>query len=125
MMLAPIWNGANVAKEWQPISALTCTLPSSFWTIFIDEKNGRSGQPVHKLGGRSGTVLRNDSIGTRGRSTGGTAGAGGATGAKACGAQRARNALSPWLMTMPVYSPAMGNGPLPTTAVWMSALRRN
>src|ERR1700722_10225213 len=123
MMLDPMWNGASVANEWQPMSALTCTLPSSFCTIFIDEKNGRSGQPVHKLGGRSGTVLRNASIGTSGRSTGGMADPGvmvdpsGAAGAKACGAHCARNAFSPWLMTMPVYSPAMGNGPLPTTAV--------
>src|ERR1700722_10609198 len=117
MMLAPMWNGANVAKEWQPMSALTCTLPSSFCTIFIDEKNGRSGQPVHKLGGRNGSVLRKASIGNRRRSTGGMADTDRAAGAKACGAHCARNALSPWLMTMPVYSPAMGNGPLPTTAV--------
>src|ERR1700677_2973737 len=63
MMLEPVLKGASVAKEWQPISALTCTLPNSFCTIFIDEKNGRSGQPVHSPGGRGGTALRSLFIG--------------------------------------------------------------
>src|ERR1700722_20830103 len=118
MMLDPMWNGASVANEWQPISALTCTLPSSFCTIFIDEKNGRSGQPVHKLGGRSGTVLRSASIGRRGRSTGAAAPAPAAgADSKIAGAYCAKYAFRPWLITLPVYSPAMGNGPLPTTRV--------
>src|ERR1700722_3108943 len=118
MMLAPIWKGARVANKGQPISALTCTLPSSFCTIFIDEKNGRSGHPVHKLGGRSGTVLRSASIDNRGRSVHAaeTPPAAGAD-ARTAGAYCSKNALNPWLMTLPVYSPAMGNGPLPTTRV--------
>src|ERR1700726_471980 len=116
MMLAPVLNGANVANEWQPISALTCTLPSSFCTIFIDEKNGRSGQPVHKPGGRGGTALRNSSSGSSGRS----AGAAVAASPESCGTQPrgahfARNPLMPALTTAPVYSPAIGSGPLPAT----------
>src|SRR6266436_6921187 len=115
MMLAPMWNGARVANEWQPISALTCTLPSSFCTIFIDEKNGRSGQPVHRPGGLGGTALRSSPIGSSGRSF---AGAGAELAefpdAAAPGAHCARNALMPALTTAPVYSPAMGSGPLPT-----------
>src|ERR1700677_4066525 len=74
MMLEPILKGASVAKEWQPMSALTCTLPNSFCTIFIDEKKGRSGQPVHKPGGRSGTALRSSPIGISRCSVGAVAG---------------------------------------------------
>src|SRR6202041_3182501 len=129
MMLEPVLNGASVAKEWQPMSALTCTLPNSFCTIFIDEKKGRSGQPVHRPGGRGGTALRSSFIGISRCSDGVAAGRVVAErpdsprseaanpGSKAPGAHCSRNFLSPALTMAPVYSPAMGNGPLPTTRV--------
>src|ERR1700730_3545024 len=100
MMLAPVLNGANGANEWQPISALTCTVPSSFCTIFIDEQNGSAGQPVHRPGGRSGTALRNSSSGSSGCSFEPVASLDG----RARGAHCARKDLIPALTTAPVYS---------------------
>src|SRR5271156_1158365 len=53
-MELPIENGAKVAKEWQPISALIWVGPISRCASFIAAKTGRSGQPVQKFGGRGG-----------------------------------------------------------------------
>src|SRR4029078_13691262 len=39
-------NGANVAKECQPMSALICDGPSSPCISLMAEKTGPSGQPV-------------------------------------------------------------------------------
>src|ERR1700723_1576279 len=129
MMLEPVLNGASVAKEWQPMSALTCTLPNSFCTIFIDEKKGRSGQPVHRPGGRGGTALRSSLIGISRCSDRAAAGVvvdeaaverndspcseAVETGSNARGSHSSRNLVIPALTTAPVYSPAMGSGPLP------------
>src|ERR1700735_3369719 len=112
MMLEPVLKGASVAKEWQPMSALTCTAPNSFCTIFIDEKKGRSGQPVHRPGGRTGTALRSSAIGISRCSVVATAGGdAGKAGCKDRGAHSSRNLWIPALTPPPVYSPAMGNGP--------------
>src|ERR1700689_5505397 len=43
MMLLPILKGGSVAKEWQPISELMCSAPSSRCTSLIAEKSGRCG----------------------------------------------------------------------------------
>ena len=48
-------NGAKVANEWQPMSALIWVGPSSRCISLIAENTGRSGQPVQKVGGRGGS----------------------------------------------------------------------
>src|SRR5487761_572496 len=53
-MELPSENGAKVANEWQPISALIWVGPISRWASSIAAKTGRSGQPVQKFGGRGG-----------------------------------------------------------------------
>src|ERR1700744_5417559 len=53
-MELPSENGAKVANEWQPISALIWVGPISRCASFIAAKTGRSGQPVQKFGGRGG-----------------------------------------------------------------------
>ena len=56
MIELPRLNGANVEKEWQPISELMCTGPISFSSNFTAVNSGRSGHPVHRPGGRGGTA---------------------------------------------------------------------
>ena len=68
MMLLPMLKGGNVANEWQPMSALMCSGPISRCSSFIAEKNGRSGQPVHKPDGRGGTNAASRAAGIRGNS---------------------------------------------------------
>src|ERR1700716_2261913 len=75
-MLAPRLNGGRVRKEWQPMSALIWSGPASFCRSFREANRGRSGQPVHKPGGRGGTRARMDR-GRNGSSTGGVTGDGG------------------------------------------------
>src|SRR5512133_54922 len=53
-MELPRLNGAKVANEWQPISALMWVGPSSRCIILIALDTGRSGHPVQKFGGRAG-----------------------------------------------------------------------
>src|SRR5579863_257034 len=53
-MELPSENGAKVANEWQPMSALIWVGPISRWASFIAAKTGRSGHPVQKFGGRGG-----------------------------------------------------------------------
>ena len=53
-MELPSENGAKVANEWQPMSALIWVGPSSRCISLIAEKTGRSGQPVQNAGGRGG-----------------------------------------------------------------------
>src|SRR6185503_4302191 len=57
-MELPIENGAKVANEWQPMSALIWVGPISRCISLIAENTGRSGQPVQKVGGRGGNVPR-------------------------------------------------------------------
>ncbi len=52
----PSMNGAKVANEWQPISALIWVGPISRCISLIAENTGRSGQPVQKVGGRGGNA---------------------------------------------------------------------
>ena len=51
----PRLNGARVAKEWQPMSLEIWTLPTSRSSNLIAEKTGRSGHPMQKPGGLSGS----------------------------------------------------------------------
>ena len=53
-MELPRLNGAKVANEWQPMSALIWVGPSSRCISLMAAKTGRSGQPVQKFGGRAG-----------------------------------------------------------------------
>src|SRR5215212_3057515 len=66
MILLPRLNGGSVEKEWQPISALILMAPSSRCRSLIEEKSGRSGQPVQRPDGRSGTAFFNSATGTNG-----------------------------------------------------------
>ena len=50
----PRLNGAKVANEWQPMSALMWVGPSSRCISLMALNTGRSGHPVQKLGGRGG-----------------------------------------------------------------------
>src|SRR6516164_9019007 len=53
-MELPRLNGAKVANEWQPMSALMWVGPSSRCISLMALNTGRSGQPVQKFGGRAG-----------------------------------------------------------------------
>src|SRR2546422_8648479 len=53
-MELPRLNGAKVANEWQPMSALMWVGPSSRCISLMALNTGRSGQPVQKFGGRGG-----------------------------------------------------------------------
>src|SRR6266446_5647054 len=141
MMLLPMLKGGSVANEWQPMSALMCSAPTSFCRIFIAAKNGRSGQPVHSPEGRGGTSAASlaadwaDTTALRG-GTGApdiegaaTAAAGSApagteaddTGALLpagrCGAHLSRKAPMPLRRASTEYSPNCGNTSLPTIRV--------
>ncbi len=52
----PSENGAKVANEWQPMSALICVGPISRCVSLMAANTGRSGQPVQKFGGRGRNV---------------------------------------------------------------------
>ena len=47
-------NGAKVANAWQPMSPEIWVGPSSRCISLMAENTGRSGQPVQKVGGRTG-----------------------------------------------------------------------
>ena len=83
MMLLPMLKGGRVAKEWQPISELMCSAPSSRCTSLIAENSGRSGHPVHSPDGRCGTSAANLPAGTSAASRA-------ACGGGCCGLYRAR-----------------------------------
>src|ERR671930_636775 len=53
-MELPRLNGANVANEWQPISAVMWVGPISRCISLMALNTGRSGHPVQKFGGRAG-----------------------------------------------------------------------
>ena len=69
MVVLPMWKGGRIENRWQPMSALTWCSPSSRCTSFSAANTGRSGQPVHRPGGRACT-----SIGCSGITFGGAGG---------------------------------------------------
>ena len=118
----PTLKGGSVAKVWQPMSALTCRSPTSRWTILRALNTGRSGQPVQNPGGRPGTGAARISAARRlALSTVPTTRG---SGASLCPSTSRRNVSTPRSMTSPVYSPAIGNGPLPWSSAFTSARRR-
>src|SRR5580658_1579409 len=107
MMLLPMLNGGNVAKEWQPISALMCSAPTSFCNIFIAAKNGRSGHPVHNPDGRAGTNAA--SLAAEAAETAVLRGAAPSPPERNCGAHALMNSPIPERSTSTLYSPNIGN----------------
>ena len=117
-------KGGSAEKVWQPISQLIWVLPRSFSISLMALNTGRSGQPVQKVGGRGGIglpryfvalVLRPTMYFTL------------ATAPSRLVSGRPISSIhleTPVWTTSDVYWPAIGNGPLPCTFVWTSALRR-
>src|SRR5258708_13452057 len=122
MMLLPMLNGGSVANEWQPISAVMCRSSTSFCRIFVGAKEGRCGHPVHNGEGRGGT-----SAASLAAATGETSVLRVATApppVRSSGAHLSMNSPNPTRSTSTVYSPNIGNGPLPTMRALTSCWRR-
>ena len=62
MVVEPISKGGRIEKRWQPMSLAMWWAPSSSSTSFVAAKIGRSGQPVQKPGGRTGTTPERSGI---------------------------------------------------------------
>ena len=122
MVVPPILKGGRMEKRWQPMSEAIWCSPVSLSTSFIAEKIGRSGQPVQKPGGRTGTSLAS-SLNVSSVSADGRLGARSQS-ESISGAWPRRKAAMPSPSTLAVYSPAMGSGPLPTSFVSQPAFRR-
>ncbi len=84
---------------------------------------GRSGQPVQKLGGRTGSSPTALAAARLPASTRSTVAAIVST-ATPLGRVSLKKAARPESRTSAVYSPTVGRQPLPSTGVWISARRR-
>ena len=121
-MELPRLNGAKVANEWQPMSALMWVGPSSRCISLMALNTGRSGQPVQKFGGRAGmspTAATAAALWASIR----CARAPMSSASMPDGRVADRNAASPLMSGSEVYSPVRGRQSLPSTRVWMSARR--
>src|SRR5258708_25356135 len=121
MIVPPKLNGGSVANEWQPISALILTGPISRCINLSDVKNGRSGQPVHRPGGREGKT-----VGISGNGPELTpCSTSFARAVAPLGSHWRRKRPQASKRMAPVYSPALGRSFLPTICADNAASRRN
>ena len=122
-MELPRLNGAKVANEWQPMSALMWVGPSSRCISLMALNTGRSGQPVQKFGGRAGmspTAAIAPGLWASIR----LARAASSSASMPDGARRVQERGEPVEHRLRGVFAGLGRQSLPSTRVWMSA-RRN